>query len=162
MLLTFALVIPFLLYIIIPIKKKYRYFGALFVTIFYVLIFLPSLRQGHLLARHGVQQTGVLTSKNCDINSKPHIEYRFVVDHKEISGAGRPGQGNQHCDNFKIGDQVFVTYLPDDVTTNVAERNVESHVFGATFGFFALYLCLLWLGNEQEKFKKKKVTHPNS
>lgn len=155
MLLLIGLVIPFLLYLIIPMRKKYRYFGALFVTIFYLLIFLPSLRQDHRLAQYGVQQTGVLTSKNCDMKNKQRIEYRFVVNQKEVSGAGRPGHGNQACENFKIGDEVFVTYLADDETINVPERNIEDHVFGWSFGFFALYLCLLWIGNEGERFRKK-------
>ncbi|MBX9801063.1 MAG: hypothetical protein K2Y13_16530 [Burkholderiaceae bacterium] len=158
MLFLIASIIPLVLYIVIPVKKKYRYFGAFFVTIFYCLLLFPSLRQTHLLSKYGVHQTGILISKNCSVKSKPQIQYRFMVGEKQVTGSGRPGEGNPSCQNFQIGDQVFITYLPSDETINVAERGVEDHTLAAIVSFIALYFFLLWVGNEQEKFRKNKLS----
>lgn len=156
MLYKIAIAALLLLCIVIPVRKKYRYVLTLLVCITVFLLFLPTLRLNHLLAKSGVQHVGVLIKKNCERANAPYIEYRFTVNKEDIVGSGRPGRGNQSCESFQIGDQVFITYLPGNEAINRAEREVESSVFAPVAGFFALYIVLILLGNSHEKFRNKK------
>lgn len=57
---------------------------------------------------------------------------------------------------MRLGDQVFITYIPGNEAVSVPEREVKSSVALYIAGFLSLYVFLLWIGNAQEKFKSKK------
>jgi hypothetical protein len=154
-----SLPIILLAYIAIPIKGSYRPLIALLIVALAVLLFLPSIRQDYLLSKRGAQQTGVVTNIHCEVKNKQYVDYDFLVGEKKFLGSGRLGEGNQACGNLKVGEQVFITYLPGNETVSVPQRSVEHHVVSYTFGFIALYVFLLWVGKAQEKFRasKKKV-----
>ena len=152
-----ALSIPFLLYIFIPIKRSYRYVLAFLISVFVFSLFLPSLRQNHLLSRSGVQHVGVLTKKNCDTQNNPYVEYRFIANKAEIPGSGRLGSGNRSCADMRLGDQVFITYIPGNEAVSVPEREVKSSVALYIAGFLSLYIFLLWIGNAGKIQKQETI-----
>lgn len=154
-----SLIIPpliFLAYIVIPIKGKYRPIIALLIVVFFVFLFLPSIRRDYLLSKMGAHQTGIVTNVNCNVKNNQYVDYNFFVENRKYLGSGRPGKGNQRCENQRIGNQVFITYLPHNENVNVPERSVEHHLPAYIFGFIFLYAFLLWVGKAQEKFRANK------
>jgi hypothetical protein len=111
MILTFLIVIPVLLYILIPMPKPTRYVLAGVLVGGMYLLFWPSTYKNYRLEKVGQHTTGILLSKNCEVKKNQTISYKFSAGSYEFSGKGKPGAGNQSCEHFQVGDQVFITYL---------------------------------------------------
>jgi hypothetical protein len=156
MLLTFALALPLILYIVVPLKKTMRYIAAFFVTVILFSLFAPSVYQGYLFSKRGIEHVGVVTGKDCGTKNTEMVSYKFTVDAKEFPGSGRPGPGNQGCDRLNIGDQVFITYLPGAEMSSAPSKTVGNGLYMFILSAPLFFIFLLWIGNAQEKFRKRK------
>ncbi len=142
-------------YLLLPLSKTTRYVGATIIVGAMYAAFWPSIHKNYLLEKAGYQTTGVITAKSCDGGRTQRIEYKFLAGDKEASGASLINTNNHSCDRPRVGDQIFVTYLVDDPSVNLPEREVKSHLFlGILFALGGM-VSLVWLNGEQARSRKK-------
>ncbi|AZP13520.1 hypothetical protein EJN92_16920 [Undibacterium parvum] len=156
----FSLLIATLLlfYIFIPMLKWVRYLSAAVLVGGIYLLFLPSIYKNYQLEKKGIHTTGILLAKKCEGRNSQIISYKFQVENKEYLGKGTPGVGNQTCETFQLGEQVFITYLASDLGINTPEREVRSGVFLSLIFSFSMFAFLIWLNSEQTRFRKEKLS----
>jgi hypothetical protein len=136
-------------------NKPVRYIVALAVVLGLYLLFWPSTYKSYQLEKYGRHTTGKVLSKRCAGKSQI-VSYQFKLEGKEIFGQGKPGIGNQSCDSFHVGDQIFITYLSRDPNINTPEREVDSpYILGALFAV-GLFVWLIWAMGEQKRFISEK------
>jgi hypothetical protein len=155
----FAVLILMLLYMVIFLQKPARYIFAGILAGGLHLLFWPSMYKGYRLEKDGRHTTGVLLDKKCEIKKSQTVSYKFRVGSNEYAGRGKPGAGNQSCENFQIGDQIFITYLRSDPNINTPDREVDSDIFIGIFFAAGIFACLVWCNGKQARFlaeKKKK------
>ena len=148
---------PVLLYILTPLQKHARYILAAVVVGGLYLLFWPSTYKNYRLEKEGLHTVGTLLSKKCEIKNSQTISYKFRVGSKEYMGSRKPGAGNQACETFQVGDQVFITYLASDPNINTPEREVNSGVFLGIFFSFAMVGWLAWINAAQTRFRQEKL-----
>jgi hypothetical protein len=154
---TMLIVAPILLYLLFPMSNKpIRYVLAFAVALGVYLLFWQSTNRSYQLEKYGRHATGIVLSKRCEGKSTQIVSYKFKLEEKEFFGQGKPGRGNQSCNSFHVGDQIFITYLGSNPDVNTPEREVDSpYIMGAlaTIGLFGL---LIWGKGDQERFMSKK------
>jgi hypothetical protein len=156
MILILIVVAVLVAYILIPFSKTARHgVAAVLVGILY-LLFWPSNYKNYKLEKYGSHTTGILLNKSCEVRSNQMIWYKFQINEKYVDGMGRPGAGNQACEDFKIGDQVFVTYLADDPIINSPDREVHSGIIIAPLFFLMVFVALVSANGAQTRFQKAK------
>jgi hypothetical protein len=155
---TLVIAVPVLLYILIPMSKHARYVLAVLVVGGLYLLFWPTTHKNYRLEKEGMHTVGTLLSKKCEIKNSQTISYKFQAGGKEYMGARRPGVGNQSCENFKVGDQVFITYVTSDPSINTPDREVSSGVFLGVLFSIAMVVCLAWINAEQTRFWNEKLS----
>lgn len=150
---------PVLLYILIPLPKHARYVLAVLVVGGLYLFFWPTTYKNYRLEKEGLHTVGTLLSKKCEIKNSQTISYKFQADGKEYVETRRPGAGNRPCENFQVGDQVFITYIASDPSINTPDREVRSGIFLGVFFSIAMVVCFAWINTVQTRFwnKKKRV-----
>lgn len=153
---SLLIAVPVLAYILIPLSKSGRYLVAAALVASFYWMFWPITHRNYQLDKEGRHTTGVLLSKDCSRAKHPSITYQFHVGGTAYTATGEPGSGNQSCTTFQIGDQVFITYLPNDPDVNVAEREVDSDFFLGILGHLLMFPALVWIKGEQSRFLKEK------
>lgn len=163
MIVTLLIAVPCLLFLLVPLKKRVRYIVAGILMGGLCLLFWPTTYKNFRLEKQGMHTTGILISKSCTPKKRQKISYKFTVGSTEFEGIGKPGAGNQSCENFQIGDQVFLTYLPDDPKTNSPGRKVDSNFILLSCLAIFLYFFLVWGNREQGRFlEEKRRRKPNN
>lgn len=157
MILSILIAAPVLLYIFIPLQKRARYVLATVVVGGLYLLFWPSTYKNYRLEKEGLHTVGTLLSKKCEVKNSQTISYKFHVGAKEYVGSRKPGAGNQPCENFQVGDQVFITYLANDPDINTPEREVNSDIFLGIFFSIAMVGWLAWMNAAQTRFRQERL-----
>lgn len=145
-----------LAFILIPMRKRVRNVLATLVVAGTALISWPNIYESFQLENYGQHTTGILIEKFCEVKRSSTITYKFLVNRISFIGKGNPGSGNQSCELFKVGDQVFVTYLLVDPNVSRPERAVSSEIFIWLILLIVFFLLLLWFNSEQHNVRSKK------
>lgn len=153
---TLLIAIPLFLYMLIPLKPRARCLVAAVLIGWMFFLFWPSMQQTYRLEKEGRHTAGVVLEKSCETKRTQTVTYKFQVGDKEYRGNGRPGAGNARCDDFGIGDQVFITYLGSDPAINRPDRSVDSDIVLGTLFFFGLFPLLVWGNAAQMRFVQEK------
>lgn len=125
-----------------PLPNKTRLLLAALVGVLFLGSAWPTMQRDTRLANEGLHTTGRMIGKKCEGKDgrNDRIDYEFIVGETVVKGNGKPGHGNQPCSSFKVGDQVFITYLAADPATNIPDAVAKSN--NSLLYFFSLVISV--------------------
>jgi hypothetical protein len=106
---------------------------------------------------YGVKANARVVGVDCEQGKKHHITYEFTVNNHTFKDMGADGGGNKTCDQIKVGEYGFITYLPNMPSIHVwgdAKTQFYDLLFGMLLMTIIVIPCMVHYG-----FKRLATEH---